>query len=234
MMSHPFQPNLALRHNKPHEEIPINPWTFLHWGITDPEVNQQLLAKGDLGKVFFNYRSLVWFRFLRYELGIKDWKVSYSPRGFLLDLVEAEASLWGAVFRMIERLQSFGRLPTELSVPIPAVLAYLLAENSLILFQAFQDDSVGGSSKAVQLWQAQNVRLRELENPFTAPIAKQLIDSAILLAGEQDTFRSKIYPPVWKQRSALVNLIKNHPREKIGTYLLYRFDKPPLRQGRKR
>lgn len=143
------------------------------------------------------------------------WKV---PRGRgpgyqgLKNTVTSEALLWCRTWRVLERLQSMGRLPSlpafigVTSFPaqalVPVWLLALVVEYEFLMqyLDCSLEGEPDGSRQILSRRQSQNRKLQDFSNPFRRQHTQLFIDCAITTAEQFDQFRKDFYIPMWKQR----------------------------------
>ena len=164
-------------------------------------------------------------------------------------LVDACALLWAKTWKVLERMESMGRLPLPPFVLVgathyppqaitPLWLMALVTEGELLTPWAdyLSPDGAQGVEKLLEQYQNDNRRLQNLDNSFEEPCTRLFeepctrlfIDSAIATAGLFDRFRIDLYNPMVRQRQAIAALIKREP------FVAIDLDGNPIRKGRKK
>jgi hypothetical protein len=138
--------------------------------------------------------------------------------------VEAEADLWVSVWKMIKKINEyFGK---ESMYAHPAVCLYKLAIDGALILSTAYDERVLDEQKVlvnnkelgkysitrlVRIIQTQNHELKNLEhNPFDErkTFTYQLINDAISLAGQSDSFRKGEWKAMVRSREKLVTVLR--------------------------
>jgi hypothetical protein len=206
--------------------------------------NEDSWSKTPLGDVLTKFRTFVAGEFYRIQFDSKFdlWKV---PRGRgkgyqeLLKMVSAEAELWVKTWRVLENMESMGRLPMFPKPPgmliphqslVPLWLRLLIEEFELLmlLYHHVGEEKTQGACDLRRIKESQNRSLQALENPFSQTYTRRFMDSVITIADQDDQFRTKLYMPMVRQRMKISTLIKeSKPRA-------FDLDRKMTRQGRKK
>jgi hypothetical protein len=156
------------------------------------------------------------------------------------NLIKLSASLWVKVWRMLERMESMGRLPLPPSVPISANLTQqliitlwlsaLVIEGELMTpwLDYVPPENGRGFEAFRKQQQNDNRKLQGFENPFNEPCTRIFIENAIATAEEFDRFRKQFFTPMVKQRQSITAFVI-----KEG-YQAFDIDGKPSRQGRRK
>ncbi len=181
-------------------------------------------SKTTLGDVHTKFCAYVAGEFYRIQFDSKFdlWKF---PRGRkkgcpgLLETVSAEAELWVKTWKVLEKMNSEGRLPSFPKPPvmllpheslIPLWLMLLIAEFELLILLSHQveNEEPQGAFQLRRIKESQNRSLQALENPFSKVYTQKFVQSAITTANQDDQFRKELYMPMVRQRMKITALIK--------------------------
>jgi hypothetical protein len=156
-------------------------------------------------------------------------------------LVDACGLLWAKTWRVLERMESTGKLPLPPSILVscpqypqqaltPLWLMALVSEGELLTpwLDYLSPDGAQGFEALLKQQQNDNKKLQALENPFENRQAKLFVDSAISIANDNDRFRIDFYSPMVSQRQAITALLKREP------FVAFDLDGKPSRKGRKK
>ena len=155
-------------------------------------------------------------------------------------LVDASGMLWAKTWRVLERMESMGRLPLPPFVLVSATryppqaitplwLMALVTKGGFLTpwGDYVSPDGAQGFEVVLKQQQNNNKKLQALENPFENPYTRLFIDSAIATADEFDRFRIDFYSPMIRQRQVITALLKREP------FVAFDLDGKPIRKGRK-
>jgi hypothetical protein len=181
-------------------------------------------SKTPLGEVQTKFCAYVAGEFYRIQFDSKLdlWKVPRRRgKGYqeLLKMVSAEAELWVKTWRVLENMESMGRLPIFPKPPgmliphqnlVPLWLGLLIEEFELLMLLCHHvgEEKPQGAFDLRRIKESQNRSLQALENPFSKTCTQRFVDSAITIAGQDDQFRAKLYMPMVRQRMTFAALIK--------------------------
>ena len=207
---------------------------------------QTSAAQAHLGMI--GYVAGEFYR-LEFDSKFKLWRL---PRGRGSEYqvnkksVEINARLWVRVWRMLERMESMGRLPLPPHLLISTSyyppqsitsmwLSALVMEGELVTpWLDYIPDGSSGFEALRKQQQNDNRRLQGIgnssenpfENPFETTCTRLFIKNAMDTAGEFDQFRKHFYNPMVRQRQSVTAFMVKQK------FMAFDMDGKPSRQGR--
>jgi hypothetical protein len=198
------------------------------------------------GQVYLKLRGYVASEFYRTEFDSR-FEGAKLPRrrgnGYqgTKQLVADEVKLWSLTLRVLERLNTLGRLPLPYEVypgyapPVSPTLACFFAlvmeSEFLMNYAAWGEDGfILGQKDLFKHRQNQNAKTSGMakEIPYHRPVTRLFLENAIAVSDRFDKFRTSLYHPMIKQRKAITaRLMKEHAK-------VINAQGQPTRQGRKK
>ena len=191
-----------------------------------PDLLTNSYWESDIGHFYLLYTEHVFGGFIR-KLFDKSYqgrvKMPRQPKEARYQ-IEAEADLWVSVWKMIKKIDDcFG----EKSITNhPALCLYMLAIDASLILPTVYDERVldgkkvlvskkelgkNSTTRLVRIIQAQNRELKNSErNPFDErkTFTYQLINDAISLANQSDSFRKREWAAMVRSREKLVKVLR--------------------------
>lgn len=199
-------------------------WVYLHLLCSDVgHPRNQGAEKHLAGQATWGRRKLVWDEFVwRYFDMRLDPK--RKLRGAMRKDVQAEAALWVAVVRLLERMAARDAIPD--GHPVPLAFINILLEARLVCFCMARSSEAREEWKGVTRWkracQAQNAALRSLDHEarlFEGTYTGKVVSAAMTLAeagnqvrrGEGNFYKEFYRPMVAARIAALQVQVEQHP-----------------------
>jgi hypothetical protein len=197
-------------------------------------------------QVFFKLRGYVSSEFYRTEFDSR-FEGAKLPRrrgnGYqeTKQLIADEVKLWSLTLRVLERLNTLGRLPLPYEVypgyapsvsPTLACFFALVMESEFLMNYAAwgEDGFILGQKNLFKHRQNQNAKTSGLakEIPYYRPVTRLFLENAIALSDQLDQFRTNLYHPMISQRKAITARVMKQHAKVIDA------QGRPTRQGRKK